>query len=188
MASRPQIKTPSGSTKRPVSPTLNPNAQEFVPAAFSLPPAHHSSTMATPAEPDSMDTEQQTIQHQVAMMSKTVGVVLPDADVAAIRAIRSGLPEGKRIKYSIKQLLAMKPLDPHAEEFTPLWMQGIHSARDFEQVAHTEEHQPYSFHHRRSHHTHRAHKRQKTTPLSPTCAPRAVSRTHTKDHPVMPKA
>jgi len=97
--------------------SLNPNAREFVPS------------------PSSGAKEADLTRPEVAEIPMLDGLELPaelaTEDVEAILALRKALPSGQRIKYTMKQLFAMKPLNPNAPVFTPLWLQGIHTERDF---------------------------------------------------------
>lgn len=96
-------------------PKLNPNAQVFVPD--------------DPMQSDASRPDITTIPTLDG--SEVVGFDMPSEDVEAIQAMRKALPTGHRIKYSPKDLLGMKPLNPNAPEFTPFWLQGIHTERDF---------------------------------------------------------
>jgi len=96
-------------------PKLNPNATAFVPDD----PMQSDSIIPQIANLPTLDG------------SEVVGFVMPSEDVEVILAMRKALPNGQRIKYNMKDLLGMKPLNPNAREFTPFWLQGIHTERDF---------------------------------------------------------
>jgi len=110
----PQLGDGAKMTSTQVSlPKLNPNAVVFVP---------DDPMQSDASRPENLPTLDG---------SQVVGFDMPAADVEAIQAMRKALPAGERIKYSAKDLLGMKPLNPNAPEFTPFWLQGIHTERDF---------------------------------------------------------
>eukprot|EP00301_Raphidiophrys_heterophryoidea_P012821 c1979_g1_i1.p1 GENE.c1979_g1_i1~~c1979_g1_i1.p1 ORF type:complete len:191 (-),score=37.70 c1979_g1_i1:404-976(-) len=106
----------------PLSPPLNPNAAVFTPTTSpSLRTAHDHLSRAVEFS-------------QLPMLDDELGVETSAEDLAQIEKLRKALPKGQRIRYSIKDMMGMKPLNPNAAVFTPLWLQGIHTETDYAQA------------------------------------------------------
>jgi hypothetical protein len=114
----PKFMDTASSTRASLAAGMNPNAQVFVPDASMQ---------------DANESQQQEVFAALLPTldgSETAGFNMPPADLEQIETLRKSQC-GQRIKYSVKDLLSLKPLNPNAPEFTPFWLQGIHTERDF---------------------------------------------------------